>query len=117
MNTPGPWEVRTEKHRLATFTSIIDGGGCTVVGADSFERYSRTGETETHFGPSIRADDARLIAAAPDLLAALDRLTTASQRRENVMGDLCALISAKDELLRATEQARNAITKAKGTTP
>lgn len=45
------------------------------------------------------------------ILAALIRLETAATRRDNVMGDPCALIEAKAELAAAAKSARNVIVK------
>ena len=55
-----------------------------------------------------------LIAAAPDLLAALERLSFAAECRDNTMGDACRLIEVKAELASANQQARAAIAKATG---
>jgi len=56
--------------------------------------------------------NAQLIAAAPDLLDALNRLSFAAECRDNTMGDACRLIEVKAELAAAKEQAIAAIAKA-----
>ena len=58
------------------------------------------------------ANHAHLVAAVPEMLAALKRLETAAQNRDNVMGDLCRLLDAKAELLAAAAAARDIIAKA-----
>lgn len=45
------------------------------------------------------------------ILSALIRLETAASRRDNVMGDPCALIEAKAELAAAAKSARNIIVR------
>ena len=60
------------------------------------------------------AYNARLIAAAPDLMEAIVRLEFAAQCRDNTMGDPCRLIAVKAELAAAAAQARAAIAKATG---
>ena len=69
---------------------------------------------ELRVGGAIDEHDARLIAAAPDLLAALERLSFAAECRDNTMGDACRLIEVKAELASANQQARAAIAKATG---
>ena len=59
-----------------------------------------------------QAADGRLIAAAPDLLAALRRLHLAAIAREATSGDPAGLIAAREELLAATREASAAIARA-----
>ena len=61
-----------------------------------------------------RDADAALIAAAPDLLAALDRLTRAAANRERTMGDPLCLLDCQAELGAALMEAHAAIDKATG---
>jgi|GEM_PF-2873767 len=68
-------------------------------------------------GGDKMAANARLIAAAPDLLTALDRLARAAACRENTMGDPIRLLDAQAELRAATAHARAAIAKAEGEDP
>jgi len=89
--------------------------GCYDV--DSFPKdhpYRRTFYPKTTDGTiAVRnPDDLRLIAAAPELLAPLDRLATAAANRDNTMGDPCRLIECKGELANAVKQARAVIDKA-----
>lgn len=53
-----------------------------------------------------------LFAAAPDLLAACERLSRAAANRENTMGDPLRLIERQAELRDATTEARAAVAKA-----
>lgn len=55
---------------------------------------------------------ATLFAAAPEILAALNRITFAAMSRENIMGDPCSLINAKAKLQDAIRLANEAIAKA-----
>lgn len=55
-----------------------------------------------------------LISAAPYLLAALERLSFASECRDNTMGDQIRLIEVRAELAAANTEARYAIARAKG---
>lgn len=49
-----------------------------------------------------------------EALEALERLTTAARRRENVMGDPASLLTAKSELESAVRQGNEVINKIKG---
>lgn len=62
--------------------------------------------------PEEREANGHLIAAAPDLLAACDRLARAAANRDNTMGDPLRLIEVQAELREATTAARTAIAKA-----
>lgn len=109
-HTPGPW-------------NRIIADGYTVRHP---QIYSDTGPVAnaTWLGDG-RLDElnanARLIAAAPDLLKqrdelleALTRLEFAAQCRDNTSGDPCRLMVVKAELAEAAAQARAAIAKAGG---
>ena len=101
-HTPGPWVAdlsRTEED--TPYAEIHPEGDSGWVNG----RYLRV-------GGAIDEHDARLIAAAPDLLAALERLSFAAECRDNTMGDACRLIEVKAELASANQQARAAIAKA-----
>lgn len=70
---------------------------------------------------STELANAKLMAAAPDLLkqrdellAALMRLEFAAQCRDNTSGDACRLLEVKAELAEAARQARTVIAKARG---
>lgn len=59
-----------------------------------------------------QAANARLIASAPEMLAALRRLEIAARVREHIMGDPCSLLAAKAELAAAAKHASFVISKA-----
>lgn len=59
-------------------------------------------------------DDKKLIAAAPDLLEALERLAAAAECRDNTTGDPARLIEVRAELAAAAQQARDALVAARG---
>jgi hypothetical protein len=59
-----------------------------------------------------RDANARLIAAAPEMLEALKELATAAEHRDNTMGDPYRLIECKANLESAARNARAAIAKA-----
>lgn len=71
-HTPGPWEVRHARES-GSFTKdwreVWAGRHC-VVSPSGFQR-SYDGEAETVYGVRISDADANLIAAAPEMLAAL----------------------------------------------
>lgn len=71
-HTPGPWEVRPDRYEPQRGWREIHAGRKAVVRVDSFDRRSG-GETETHCGVWISEENAQLIAAAPRMLAALQR--------------------------------------------
>lgn len=64
-----------------------------------------------------RLANARLIAAAPELLVSLKRLSFAALCRDNTQGDPSRLIEAKAELFDAAQEAAAAIAKAIGECP
>lgn len=94
-HTPGPWhwdsdEVKGDPYGRVRFRVTTTGKTITQVYYSSYEG-----------GLTNAVDDARLIAAAPDLLAALERLWNASEGRS-------------DEEINARLHARAAIAKATG---
>jgi hypothetical protein len=86
-HTPGPWEFRLEAYRTVIFHKAEVGEKALAVGAG-------------HYPSNIA--NARLIAAAPDLLEACEALTH---------WDECWPSAALGEALR---KARAALAKAKG---
>lgn len=89
MHTPGPWK-------------IVDGtevrGPSAVIICDTAAYYRRDDRTK---------DDARLIASAPDLVAALQALAIVAESVAHLRG-------LEREILPATDAARAAIAKALG---
>jgi len=98
MFTPGPW-----KYEATTKTLRSDPANYWLASMDSWD------------GAVDNEANAKLMASAPDLLTALDRLARAAEHRENTMGDPMRLIEVQAELREATKQARATI--AKGTSP
>lgn len=89
-HTPGPWTLKSW-HEPTIVTR--EGDLIAMVYADK---------------------NRKLIAAAPDLLTALDRLAQAALARDNVIGDPCRLLEAKAELFTSAKNAAAAIAKARG---
>jgi len=115
-HTPGPWEVYLESESPLVF-GILSVVSDPATGTDIFTRIVDAGSQSEQldddhcFGIKSEAD-ANLIAAAPELLAALMRLEFAAQCRDNTSGDACRLLEVKAELAEAAKQARAAIAKA-----
>jgi hypothetical protein len=86
-HTPGPWTWERDDSGWADV--LVGAGGAVVLDAD---------DTVS----PVLEDDARLIAAAPDLLAALEVLLA---------------FEGWDEFLRAMKAGRAAIARARGVTP
>lgn len=101
-HSPGPLQYAFEG---GTVAFILESDGTTVA------KLSVTENTTAHAG---LAANARLFAASTELLAALQRLTLAAERREYTMGDQCNLIAVKAELADAARQARAAAARAVG---
>jgi hypothetical protein len=100
-HTPGPWKVIETNYLPHNGDHVADmSNGLMVVPCLS--------------GLGEPLADARLIAAAPDLLEALTRLSFAAMARDNVMGDQCALFAAQAAVRDANNVARAAIAKATG---
>ena len=101
-HTPGPWTVghtRTVTHSGGIFSTET-----AVHRGDAADRGNCIAIAYGHGALSHSEDDARLIAAAPDLLEALKELLN------NPAGDY----DASDGYENAVKQARAAITKATG---
>ena len=95
-HTPGPWKIDDSWYDY------------TVVGPNGEEIIFQDGP---HGTPTLKQVDARLIAAAPDMLEALERVLENSMDPKSVeeFGGYC-LDSETSEI------ARSAIAKAKGET-
>jgi hypothetical protein len=111
-HTPGPWVVNKDQSRceLGVDTAGGEWGICLVADA--------AGETLDHSSENASEANARLIAAAPDLLEALrafmalDRdFSTASDRH---LREIIAEQRASAPLVKAVIAARAAIAKATG---
>lgn len=114
-HTPGPWtigEVSYKKQRVDIDSLCSD----PKLGHQEWHGLARAyGSKEMpEEGSATMLANARLIAAAPELLAALTRLEFAAQCRDNTLGDPCRLLEVKAELAEAAAQARAAIAKAGG---
>ena len=105
-HTPGPWIKQGSGIHAQT-----DNGAMPIAQMKSHRADGTTAERNL---PSVREmhANAALIAAAPELLAALSRLTDAAASRENTMGDPIRLLNVQAELRDATTNARAAIAKA-----
>lgn len=97
-HTPGPWKVAISA-RKATLTRITTTDGALVASANG-PGLSETGEAEAN---------ARLIAAAPELLAIVQRLSTMFPSGEGLGG-----YAPKEAFAAIGTQARAAIAKATG---
>lgn len=98
-HTPGPWVWDADK-RLVTVAR--DARGCIPV-------VSATGGYYGDDGIEVDEDDARLIAAAPELLAACNLM----EEYERLMG-AGQDVAAMDAYARAAEARKAAIAKAEG---
>jgi hypothetical protein len=94
-HTPGPWEICKYKTKVGDFRFI------TIIG----DRQEETAERVALLDEGD-VDNANLITAAPDLLAACKAL--------NKAGVLTEYLGDEPEAIEAKRQARNAIAKAEG---
>lgn len=97
VHTPGPWEVRIERGKHCIRPADVKQAGHTVG-------YAPLAKVEGDRRVGSQAENARLIAAAPDLLEALEELLSAPQLSGEVSFNLRLRI----------EKARAAIAKATG---
>lgn len=101
-HTPGPWLAGRAHSGMKAVVLANDNQGHAFNLAMLNKQYAE------------RDADAALIAAAPDLLAALDRLARAAANRDHTMGDPLRLLDCQAELREATKEARALIDKATG---
>lgn len=103
-HTEGPWRIEPDDQGGfgKDWKKILAGRNTHVVHAMSFDR-SRDGWTEYYCGVQMSDADARLIAAAPELLAALENYIRVADRADD--RECPAAVLA---------QARAAVAKAKG---
>ena len=104
-HTPGPWEVRADPSHYDSFTTVVAGSGEQRKGM----LRELIVEIGGWAGIETAEANARLIAAAPDLLAACQRLVTlideSDQWSDVVSG------TAMGEIV---NEARTAVAKAEG---
>ena len=104
-HTPGPWEVRADPSHYDSFTTVVAGSGEQRKGM----LREMIVEIGGWAGIETAEANARLIAAAPDLLAACQRLVTlideSDQWSDVVSG------TAMGEIV---NEARTAVAKAEG---
>lgn len=102
-HTPGPWEVLTDE---PDSYCAIESNGLTVATIEGMDVYAVAEEDCYDYGP-VTAANARLIAAAPELLAAC----------QSLLRDMRAVDAAGQyglELQVSMDQAYKAIAKATG---
>lgn len=108
-HTPGPWVASVSNAERYSYTVDAPGPWPHNHVALIPEMYGDDCRT-----PGAHTANAHLIAAAPTMLQALERLSAASLARDNVMGDPCALLAAKAELADANRAACEVIAQARG---
>lgn len=103
--TPGPWEWWTSNSflRLSSKATGKDGG---VI--DSYRM------SDGHTSLSVKYEDMALIAAAPELLEALQTYMSAVKRMNEAMNDECNVQGAISALIDSEDMANAAIVKALG---
>lgn len=109
-HTPGPWEVGGQAFRVIAhfdglgFWEIANAAPTKIVG-ESGMTYDAGGDVEAN---------ARLIAAAPDLLEALEEIRDMLWSRPDISDRLRPLMGFAEEA--TNQKAARAIAKAKGET-
>lgn len=111
-HTPGPWRVVTRNSGRVFNEISVRPKQSIGFGLSTTSPVCRV----VWYG-DVGIANARLIAAAPDMLKSLQDLADAAQARENPMGDPCALLAAQANLRDATKRARSTIAKATGSEP
>mgnify|MGYP001339436445 CR=1 FL=1 len=105
--TPGPWTYQRALQQVdGAYDFAISAPGAPVL-AEAFGR-------DAHGGFLPAEDNARVIASAFAMRAALQRLETAAERRDTHMGDPIRLLDAKAELAAAAKHAREVLASAEG---
>jgi len=109
-HTPGPWNASyAYGGGTAIWIAPETGPAMVLQGAQCLRSDSVKHE---QISVDQLSENAALMAASPDLLAALRRISLAAMARDNIMGDACALLAAQAELRDANKQAMEAIAKA-----
>lgn len=104
-HTPGPWK-RSEK---------TDGNWWHIgAGNQAIATVHAASKKRNEPYASMFEANANLIAAAPELLAALEASLAAMEHMGNVLNEMDAVTDEDEVHYAAFEQAREAITKAKG---
>ena len=114
-HTKGPWEaVPARGYEKRGWVEVVAHRNRPVVVVDAFERHScdESECPECHHGVRITPEDARLIAAAPELLEALERVDQALSAYLVECGPLMTPGVDAEEIAKS---ARAAIAKARGT--
>lgn len=95
-HTPGPWHLSHVEDGSIRHFVPVDAGGTSLLTVVNERGYDGCGE-ETPFAAVYSDDDARLMAAAPELLAALQLLLT-----ELVFTDTAGTEAAAAAIAKAT---------------
>jgi hypothetical protein len=101
-HTPGPWHLEIDDNALHVYSPVEEVLHFSDAGWDEFTR-------------ATFEANARLIAAAPDLLAALEKIQSATDAvKASLAGTTIVLSDEANEMYGAIWDARAAIAKAKG---
>lgn len=125
-HTPGPWNIRHwDGNQQITITALgFRGPNVLALVRHPLTLIPPTPENDakrsitewecTEADVAEAEANARLIAAAPDLLEALQNLAEAAEHRDNTLGDPCRLFECKARLEETARKARITIAKATG---
>ncbi len=103
--TPGPWKVALADETTVVSFALQDDGQFVATTYQDLEDYGENYER--------RAADARLIASAPDLAEALEKISEWAEHTGNAD---CDRKDAFDRLTVCKELARSALARARGQT-
>lgn len=106
-HTPAPWRVSRADHDGAGVHAIACVAGCGVSST-----YGQTPETTQRIDADECAANARLIAAAPEMLATLEKCIEVLQEM-----DICYVTRLNEEDGEVLLEACAVVAKAKGETP